>query len=167
MKKLKYFFVVLALGLFTTACEYDTFEDELPFIENALPAYVRFDPGISASINLDEGAVRDLEVQVTAPIQQDVTVTYSISGNAVFGQNFIISGAQANGGTFTIEHKQDDPANFDNFVITVIALDDRLRDGDKNLTITLESAVAADGTVLQAGQGSVYKTVNITIVDTN
>ena len=164
---------IISLLLFITiiGCteEYDLTDRELAV--EALPGYVAFSAnGAStalANVETDEnGDDVELNVEVPSGTLSDVAVTYSFGGNAVFGIDFMVSGASASGGQITIIHRQStdpDDAFADNEDIIIQLLTDDITDGEKTLQVTLESATNSEGP-LAIGRGGISTILTSTSV---
>jgi hypothetical protein len=172
MKKL--FILVTIVGFLSACTEYDFFEDQ-GFEVTELPGYVAFN-GDGTSINytldpLDECGTLELEVEAPTGTLSDITVTYALGGTATYGEDYTIDGGSANGGSFTIEHKQsanqDDFNNLDNGSFTIVPVVDNTAEGDETIEVTLVSAVNADGEEYAVGRGGTdyLKSVSINLAD--
>jgi len=172
MKKLVYILSVFAVGIFTFSCEDYDFEEDQGFNLEQLPKYVAFN-GDGNTVTLDTFDIDEeddeIEISIEAPtfVRSALTVTYSLSGSAVFGTDYTIEGATASGGTITLD---PEPANIQDFVngdLMFTPLTDNVVDGEKMVTITLESAVDADGEVFAVGRGGTdfLKSATVRIAD--
>lgn len=170
---MKNIFLLLLTVITLVGCSDEFTIDDVVATE-ALPPYVAFNPpGTSATIapvNVNEASgSTDLNVEVPTNNQSNVNVTYTFSGTAVFGEDFTVDGADASGGTLTIEHKQTtNPDDYvaDNGDITIILLRDGVADGNKSLVVTLTSAANDEGE-LAVGRGGTdaLKSVIVNIAD--
>lgn len=138
----------------------------------SLPGYVAFDaPGENST--LDDIEVDEDEGTVTVTIESptgtlvNITIDYTFGGNAVFGVDFDVAGATASGGTIVLEVDPTDVQNLDNVDLDVEILEDGVADGEKTLTISLASAIDADGNSISVGRGGTdfLKTATIIISD--
>lgn len=174
MKKAIYILSILLVSFYSCETDYDA-EDQ-GIILQELPKYVAFSVDGAgktlAPVDVDEAENTDDEINVEIPggTLSDVTVNYSLSGTAVFGTDYTISGATSSGGSVTIDY--NNTVNVDglpfNADIVVNALTDGVADGDKTVIITLTSATNAEGDlpVGRAGQTELRSaTINIIDVD--
>lgn len=174
MKKI--IFILFIFTTILTSCDdkYSLADRELEV--ESLPGYVAFNPNGASVVfpdeNVDEneGTV-ELNIEIPTGNLSDITVNYSLSGTAIFGTDFTITGADSTGGQITILHKQSidpDDSEADNADIVVNILTDNVVDGGKTLTITLDSASNSEGD-LAVGRGGTMllrtATVNIEDVD--
>lgn len=140
-----------------------------------LPNYVAFSVnGVGVTIDdidiKEDGGTTgdDINVEIPGGTISDVTVNYAFSGTAVFGTDFTVAGATAQGGSVIIKTQSTPivdglPLNQD---ILVTLLTDGVTDGNKVLTITLTSASNAEGEIAVGRGGLNYlKQVNINIED--
>ncbi|MEM9324228.1 MAG: hypothetical protein AAGA85_01170 [Bacteroidota bacterium] len=160
MKNIFYFILAGAL----IACDgFELDDNDIGNLE-ALPEYVAFDaPGQDAS-NDDEEVSEgdDLTLIVEAPIGtlEDIVVNYTFGGDAVFGEDFTVAGADASGGSVTVTHNLDATGGnatggvsvTDRGFIDIDFLIDGLDDGEKTLSVTLESATR-NGEAIAVGRG--------------
>lgn len=175
MKKILY--KTLFLALLISACS-EEFSIEDQGIElQEFGNYVAFSVnGVGTSISdidISEGAGNtgsDINIEIPGGTVSDVTVNYEFSGTAVFGTDFNIAGASANGGSVVIETQSTPivdglPLNVD---IPVIALTDGVVDGEKTLNINLVSASNAEGEILVGRGGTDFlKTVTVNFQDSD
>lgn len=160
-------------GLYS--CDFDplTDEDLLSVNDANQEAFVRFDINVDDETLLPEGGVQgeqnvaSLEIELPTNVYSNVTVTYSItSDGAVEGVDYaVLSGNYSNGtGTITIDYDFEN-VGFDAENLEIASLFDGIVDETKTLTVTLVSAVTADGQSLEVGQGSLHRTKTITLVN--
>lgn len=174
MKKILY--TALSLVLLATACTDNSLEDQGIEVEE-LGKYVAFSVnGVGTSpenqtIREDGGDTDDnINVEIPGGSVSDITINYTFSGTAVFGTDFTIDGATANGGSVVITQPTEPvvdglPLNVD---IVVSALTDGVVDGEKTLNINLASASNADGEILVGRAGTDFlKTVAVTFEDSD
>jgi hypothetical protein len=161
---------LLLLLLSLASCGNDFNVDEYYDLEE-LPGYVAFDaPGNTVVLNPitvnENGGPVSLVVECPTGTQSDITVSYSLSGNAIFGTDYMINGAQASGGNVIIKPNANDIQNPDRGAISVTLLTDGVIDGQKTITITLIDASNATGTLAVGRGGTDYlKTATIVIND--
>jgi hypothetical protein len=158
----------VAAFLFSCGNDYDLDEN---FDLTDLPGYVAFDaPGLSASLPdvevTEDAGTASLTIENPTGTLSDITIEYSFGGDAAFGVDFNVSGASASGGTIVLEPKESDFQNPDRVDLLVELLTDGVADGNKTLTITLESASNDDG-VIAVGRGGtdILRSANIIISD--
>jgi len=173
MKKIK-FLILATVAVILSSCSDEFSISDIASVEE-LPAYVAFNPDGTAvtiapfEVDENDGLLEDINVEIPTGNLSDVTVTYSLSGTAVFGTDYTIDGATASGGTLIIEHKQTtDPEDevADNEDIPVRVLTDGVADGEKTIIITLVSASNAEGD-LAIGRGGtdLLRTATVVISD--
>ena len=177
MKNLIY---ILALGIVLVSCDgFDLSDNGLDNLQE-LPEYVAFNaPGVNATLppfEESEGGTVDLIVEAPIGTLEDIVVSYSFGGDAVFGVDFTVPGASATGGTVTITHNINQAgtettggvAFTDRGNIPVELLTDGVVDGDKVLTVTLTSASRGSETIAIGRGGTDFlreATVNILDAD--
>jgi|GEM_PF-2298346 len=168
MKRL--YILLLGFGLMI-ACT-DTNISDQGFNLKVLPAYVAFNaPGENAimdDIEVDENAGSvSLNIEAPTGTLSDITVDYTFGGDAVFGTDFDVSGATANGGSIVLKVDPTDVQDFDNVDLDIDILTDGATDGDKTLTVTIVGGVNADGDMFVGGRGGTdfLKTATIKIAD--
>ncbi|MEM1123215.1 MAG: hypothetical protein AAGJ18_22430 [Bacteroidota bacterium] len=167
--KINHFFLLLFVAAFI-GCD-NSFDPEEEFDLEILPGYVAFDaPGNDAfmddvAVSESDGST-DLVIETPTGTLSDVTINYSFGGSAVFGEDFSVAGASASGGTIVLVTKPSDIFFNDRVDLTVDLLTDGVVDGEKTLTITLESASNAEGDVA-VGRGGLdfLKTATVVIAD--
>ena len=129
--------------------------------------YVSF-PQEALTVQENVGTVKlTIEAYPGAVRTNDITADYSLSGTAIYGVDYTITGATATGGTVIIPApatvpEDGDPVTFD---LEVEILTDSAEDGDKTIIVTLDSA--DDGSPLSVGIGGndAGQTSTITISD--
>jgi len=156
--------------LFIVSCgnEYDT---EEYFDLEELPGYVAFDAsGNDAFIDdktvSEESASLDVFVEHPTEVTSDITVNYSISGDAVFGEDYTIAGATATGGSVIISANRGSVADTYQGAIEISTIDNIVLDGNKTIVLTLESASDSDGEIVIGRGGKDFqREVTVIIVD--
>ena len=177
MKNLIY---LLFVGIILVSCDgFDLSDNGLDNLQE-LPEYVAFDaPGLNATLDPfdeSEGGSVDLIVEAPAGTLDDIEVSYTFGGDAVFGVDFNIAGATAAGGTVTVTHNINQAGSeatggvtfTDRGNIAVELLTDGIVDGDKILTVTLNSASRGSETIAVGRGGTdllTVATINIADVD--
>jgi len=165
---------------------YSCTEDaDSPSLEGT-PTYVQFDDNTVA--DADNGVIDATEpasgtssvvtLTVENPfgvITEDITVNYTLRGDATFGTDYTIPDANASGGSFVIINRQDTLDNGnpgsgrDSFDLEVNLLSDGAQDGDKDLIVTLTSANTSDDVPINASRSGLPErselTININDVD--
>jgi len=102
-------------------------------------------------------------------ITEDISVSYTLGGDAVFGTDYTITDADASGGSFVIINRQDtldngNPSSArDSFDLEVNLLSDGVQDGDKNLIVTLSSANTSDDIPINASRSGLPERSELTI----
>ncbi|MFH5883708.1 hypothetical protein ACG2F4_05310 [Halalkalibaculum sp. DA3122] len=163
MKLLKTFVLVaaaLATMLFY-GCE--NVNEPYDISSTAQPPYVELQDTTSQVL---EGDTLDVVFELPVAIGEDVDVTFSISGTAEYETDWKTDddNVSPDGGTVTIEYVDSTTSN-DEYALELIFPRDGEQDGEKNLTVTLESAVSESGEELMVGQGPIEKVQNISIQD--
>lgn len=156
MKLYKILMLFSAIALISS-CGNDFVVEDYYDLEE-LPPYVAFDAdGNSAfidpfSVGEEDGSI-GITVENPTGTESDITVEYSLGGSAVFGEDYTIEGASANGGTVTISAERGSfNETFRNDIdITIIDNDDYDSD-PRDIIITLTSASHADGDLV-VGRG--------------
>jgi len=167
MKKL--YISILSVFMITSCTDFDL-EDQ-GFVLEELPSYVAFNQAGTSAADLVEDVVEGASVtwELEAPTGtlSDITVNYSWGGDAIFGVDFDLAGSSASGGSLVIDHDPGDVNNFDNVEFTIDLLLDGTQDGNKVLTMVLESATNADGETFAVGRGGTdfLKTGTINIAE--
>ena len=158
----------VAVMVVSCSTEYDVSEY---FDLEELPGYVAFDASgndvtvADRSITEDGGTV-NVVVENPTGTESDITVNYTLSGDAVWGVDYTIDGASESGGSVVISSDRGDVAVTYRANIVVTALTDDVVDGDKTLTLTLTSASNAAGD-LAVGRGGTdfQKSANVIFTD--
>lgn len=163
-------FILILVAVFMFSCD-TSFHPEEEFDLEILPGYVAFDaPGNAAVLDdlmtsEDEGTAI-LTIENPTGTLSDITVTYSFSGSAVFGEDFTVAGATATGGSIVLNINPADFQNNDRVDLEIALLTDDFADGEKMLTVTLASAENAEGTVAVGRGGTDFlKTATVVIAD--
>lgn len=153
------------------SCDYESFEEEsaLGGIQAANP-FVRLLTGNAGGTT--DVVVGEDDVSTTVAIESQATtggavsVNYTLGGTADYGTIYTIEGATESGGTLSIPFQEDPdnnaPAQAD---VTINFLVDTLVVNPQTIELTLASASSDDGTTLDVGQGSLRKTLVITLVN--
>ena len=171
---------ILALSIVLVACDgFDLADNGLDNLQE-LPEYVAFNAdgadAVLPPFDESEGSTVNLQVEAPAGTLEDITVSYSFGGDAVFGVDFNVAGATATGGTVTITHNINQAgtaetggvAFTDRGNIAVELLTDGVVDGDKVLTLTLTSASRGSETIAVGRGGEDFlrvATINIADAD--
>ena len=170
MKNKIFLFCLMVFGVLAMpSCTYDSFEEEsiLGEIPNSSEAaFVRFDNSVSTVDATELDGSASVRVEFIFPIETDVTVNYTYSGTAVEGTDFTIDGGSGGSGSITVAH---DAASLtsNSADLTLNLLTDDTIDGMKDLTVTLTSASAADGTPINVGQAGMFTEVTFVIADSD
>lgn len=177
MKKI---LILTLISVFAFSCQEDAETPDLqladPFIEFDLNT--RLDADDDGVVTVTEGGAYTATVENPFnSLNQDVTVTYSISGDAVFGTDFTIPDATAAGGSFVLINRNPDDNLDDNgnptsarpdFDLDITFPTDGVTDGDKTLIITITGGTGANGAVFGVRSGlatASVLTVSITDAD--
>ncbi len=97
----------------------------------------------------------------------DVTVDYSLGGTAVFGVDYTITGATADGGSVVITPNSPPGGAPTTLDLQIQLLTDDVSDGDKTIVVTIDSATLTDATELSVGVDGAGATSTITIADSD
>jgi hypothetical protein len=113
----------------------------------------------------ENSAISNLRIENATGSLSSITVTYEFSGTAVLGTDFTVTSpggtATATGGTIVITatNKKTTVNDFAFVNLGIDAITDGVVDGAKTLTVTLVSAVNADGKVFDVGRGAAESTI--------
>lgn len=144
MKKL--IFAILLLTFTLTACKKDYQGDTYNF-DNSLPPYVTLNS--LTAITVTQGTPAAFTFQMRTALQQPVTVTYSIMGAVSLPDQTVVIDRDKLNTVATV--------NIPGNVVTSA--------GDTaTATLTLDKAVAADGTNLTIGQNNAASAQKVTIL---
>ncbi len=149
--KLYKLIMIAFVAFMVTSCSTDYDINEYHDLEE-LPAYIAFDADgndINVSVRevSEEGASVNVVVEHPTELLSDATVNYTLSGDAVFGEDYTIAGATASGGSMTISSDRGNVAETYRGNITITGIDNAVVDGDKTIILTLESASNAQGDI--------------------
>ena len=144
MKMKKLLFVIPLFALLFYGCENVT--EPIDIESGVIPAFV-----IIETTNRDVVAGGNLEVlfQLGQTQEENVTVEYTISGDAVEGEDYLVSGSS---GTVVIEHDPE-TTQLDRGSIIIEFPFTAALGTTRNLIITLESATTESGESLTLGRG--------------
>ena len=163
----KILFFVLSLALLNSCIE--DFEDNFELQD--LPGYVAFNaPGNNVTLPDEEVTEEDgtVELTIESPTGtlSDITINYGFSGDAEFGVDFEVAGANASGGTIVLRHQPTDVVNRDEVDLVINLLTDGVVDGTKTLTVVLLDASNAEGSIAVGRGGTDFlKSANVIIAD--
>lgn len=171
MKKIIY--ILVAISIISLGCD-DEFnlEDQNLKVKFLAGKYVAFNPP-GANISIDdvdanEGEVVELNVEIPTGTLSNVNVNFTFGGTAVHGTDYNVTGSTSSGGSITIVPLPSDDQTdvIDNEDIVINLLTDGIADGNKTLTVTLESASNSEGAILVGRGGQdILKTAIINISD--
>lgn len=149
MKNIIRYYLVLFLSIITlNSC--NEFTEDFTIEGNEIDPFV-YIFGTQAVRNSAEGASITIQVIPSYAIPEDITVTYSLSGEIKDGGEFeVVNGTE---GTVTIIFDEDNNA-LDRGNIEFFFPTDGEPDGDKSLFVELTSAVTASGRELGIGKGA-------------
>ncbi len=153
MKKLLYVIPLFALLFY--GCE--NVSEPIDIESGVVPAFV-----IIQTADQDVVAGGNLEVvfQLGQTQEENITVEYTISGDAVEGEDFVLTSGTA--GTVIIEHDSES-TSLDTGSITFDFPVTAALGTSRSLTLTLESAVTESGEQLTLGRGDTGLTRTYTI----
>lgn len=163
MKKI---FYMLLSSVILISCNDDFDIADQGFDLENLPESVAFDGAgntSNANATIAEGATRSVVVEAPAGTEDDIIVTYSLSGTATYGADYTIAGATASGGTVTIT-RNTNFAETDRGTIPLVTINDVDVESSETVIITLVSATR-NGEAIAVGRGgtTVGLTATITI----
>ncbi|MEP1093583.1 MAG: hypothetical protein ABJG78_00640 [Cyclobacteriaceae bacterium] len=166
MKNILY--IVIGLFVLVSCTDFDI-EDQ-GFDLQELPESVSFDgggDGVDADDDGEEGESVTLTIEAPNGTQEDIVVTYTLGGTAVFGVDYTIAGATAAGGTATIVPDLSDVNNFSNGDIDITLSNDRSNgEADETIIVTLTSATRGGETVAVGRGGTAFgTTATVTVED--
>ncbi len=139
--------VIFIFALVFTACEDVT--EPYSIEDGAVPAFVIIQ---TADANVLAGGSLTVQFQLPQTQEEDVIVEYEVSGNAVAGEDYVMTGGEA--GTVTIVHNPDNQQ----FDVGTVQLDFPITAAlgtSRTLTFTLLSATTASGQELNIGRAGV------------
>lgn len=139
--------VIFIFALFVTACE--DVSEPFSIEDGAVPAYVIIE---TTDRNVLAGGSLEVLFQLAQTQEEDVIVEYQMSGDAVAGEDYVMTGGQ--GGTVTIEHNPDNQT-FDRGSIMLDFPITAALGTSRNLTFTLVSATTASGEELSVGRAEI------------
>ncbi|MFN8842823.1 MAG: hypothetical protein ACK5WV_04450 [Chryseotalea sp.] len=112
------------------------------------------------SLNRSESSTASaLRIENATGSLSSITVSYTFSGTAVFGQDFTVTSpggtVNASGGTIKIvaTNKKSTVADFAFVNLSIDPITDGIKDGAKTLIITLTNAVNEKGEIFDLGRG--------------
>jgi hypothetical protein len=147
MKIFKLIVTILLLSLLFLGCE--NVNEPISIEEGAVPAFVIIE---TEGQNVVAGASLEVEFQLGQTQEENVTVEYSISGDAVEGEDYVF--AEGTPGTVTIEHDPES-TSFDRGSVELEFPIEAALGTARNLVFTLESAVTESGESLSIGRGDI------------
>lgn len=142
LKNLLYFVPILALIGF--GCE--NVEEPFSIEEGAVPAFVTIDTEDQA---VTAGTSLEVDFELGQTQGEDITVEYSIGGDAVEGEDYVLPDGA--GSSIVIEHDTS-TTNLDSATLLVGFPPDAALGTVRELTFTLESAVTESGEELTLGR---------------
>lgn len=156
------FLLAAAVVLTAVGCDQNAFEEDFPDLEDGLPTYVSFDAvsiesdfstsfdpdnagqGLVIPVQQDAASTVALPVRLPTAVGEDVTVAYTLSGDAGLGTDFTIEGASGTQGQLVIPFDIDDAGTFsEDLEVAVNAA--QAGDAPQSVTITLTGATSASG----------------------
>lgn len=171
MKLLKYSTLMLLLLCAMASCDFDPFEDEEALVNlEASAPFVRLQnsdaDGTRTVVVRDSGQVISVDVVNTSNVDSDLMVDYSLGGSAAVGEIIAVNFGDATGGTLDIPF--DDMSNNDVPVFETIeftTLVDTLIDGPQTIELELTDVSSTNNANYVVGQGPLYRTLTITLVN--
>ena len=150
MKLYKFLFLLLGVAFFASCG--NTYETDEYFDLEVLPGYVAFDaPGNDAFIDeeaVDEGGSLSVDVESQNEVHSDITVNYTLGGTAVYGTDYTIEGATADGGSVVISSDRGDfNVTYRESINVTVVDNDFVNFDPRSVIITLVSASNSSGEV--------------------
>ncbi len=155
MNMKKFLYVIPLFALLFYGCE--NVSEPIDIEGGVIPAFVIIQ---TADQNVAAGGSQEVVFQLGQTQEENVTVEYSISGDAVEGEDFVLSSGSP--GTVIIEHDSES-TNLDTGSITFDFPVTAAFGTSRTLTLTLESAVTESGEQLTLGRGDTGLTRTYTI----
>lgn len=165
MRKINILLAMFAVALMT-ACEDPSGLDHInaDLTKGEGKAYVL----ISGNATVAEGSSTDVVISNENPVTENVTVTFSFSGEAQLGTDFTVTSddvtVTATGGSGEIVFNLTDGGK-DNVTFTVNATADATAESAKAFTIELTGATSKSGDALDLGFNGSGKSAVVTITD--
>lgn len=147
MKIFKLIVTISLLTLLFLGCE--NVNEPISIEEGAVPAFVLIE---TEGQNVVAGASLEVLFQLGQTQEENVTVEYSISGDAVEGEDYVF--AEGSPGTVTIEYDPES-TSFDRGSIELEFPIEAALGTARNLVFTLESAITESGESLSIGRGDI------------
>ena len=168
--KISYLFILLALVIGLSSCDPDYSVDQYFDLEE-LPGYVAFDADGNNAVRDDvetaeDGGTASLVIENPTGTLTDISVSYSLSGSAVYGTDYTIDGATSSGGSLTIPADGGAVNQTIRASLVINLLTDSVADGEKIVTVTLTEASNAEGSLAVGRGGTEFlKSANVIIAD--
>ncbi|MCG2590108.1 hypothetical protein [Rhodohalobacter sulfatireducens] len=147
MKIIKIIFSVSVLTLLLLGCE--SVNEPISYEDGAVPAFVTIG---TEGQDVVAGGSLEVVFELGQTQYENVTVEYTISGDAVEGDDYVFSSGTP--GTVTIEHDPES-TSLDNGSVTLDFPIQAALGTSRNLTFTLESATTESGETLSLGRGDI------------
>lgn len=147
MKMKKLLFVLPIFALMMYACE--NVSEPFSIEEGAQPAFVLIE---TESQQVAAGGSLTVTFQLGQTQEENVTVEYTVSGDAVEGEDYVFSSGSA--GSVVIEYDPES-TNLDRGTVELSFPIDAAFGTTKDLTFTLESATTESGQNLTLGRGEI------------
>ncbi|TVR18289.1 MAG: hypothetical protein EA391_02615 [Balneolaceae bacterium] len=155
MKMKKLLFLIPLFALIFYGCE--NVSEPIDIESGVIPAFVIIQ---TADQDVVAGGNLDVVFQLGQTQEENVTVEYSISGDAVQGEDYVLTSGTA--GTVVIEFDPE-TTSLDTGSITFDFPVTAALGTSRNLTLTIESAVTESGESLTIGRGDIGHTRTYTI----
>ncbi|NBC03422.1 MAG: hypothetical protein GVY20_06920 [Bacteroidetes bacterium] len=147
MKIIKIIFSVSVLILLLLGCE--NVNEPLSYEDGAVPAFVTID---TENQEVAAGGSLEIVFELGQTQYENVTVEYSISGDAIEGEDYTF--ASGTPGSVVIEHDSES-TGLDQGSISLAFPVDAAFGTTKDLIITLQSATTESGESLELGRGEI------------
>lgn len=147
MKIFKLIVTISLLTLLFLGCE--NVNEPISIEDGAVPAFVIIE---TEGQNVVAGGSLEVEFQLGQTQEENVVVEYTISGDAVEGEDYVF--AEGSPGTVTIEYDPES-TSFDRGSIELDFPIEAALGTARNLIFTLESAVTESGESLSIGRGDI------------
>ncbi len=139
--------VIFIFVLAFTACE--DVSEPFSIEEGAVPAYVIIE---TTDTDVLAGSSLEVQFQLAQTQEEDVIVEFEVSGDAVEGEDYVMTGGED--GTVTIEHNPDNET-FDRGSVQLDFPITAALGASRDITFTLVSATTVSGEQLSVGRAEI------------
>ena len=169
-RTLKAILTLAAFAFVATGCDQNAFEEDYPDPETeGIGPYVAFDAigfqnnlsgtftpanaaqGVVIPVNQNQARTFNLEARIPAAVGEDVTITYTLSGDAEAGVDYTIEGTP---GQLVLTYDADNSTNEDSYRknIVINTLPAPKGAASQTLTLTITGATTASGRTFTIGR---------------